>query len=133
MLQILLPAAAAAGVVVLVGVLIGTSDWGDPKSAERGKGKTHERITGDDSGMTDGIPPLDSPEWKPGLGDMKVWDVKEGEGTPCPRNSAVVIHYTGWTLDGKTFDSSRKRGEPANFHLGELIKGWQEGIPGMKP
>jgi FKBP-type peptidyl-prolyl cis-trans isomerase len=64
---------------------------------------------------------------------MKVWDVKEGEGEPCKPFATVTIHYTGWTLDGKEFDSSRKRGQPTTFPLEELIKGWQKGIPGMKP
>lgn len=134
MLQILLPAAAAAGVVILVGILISTSDWGDSKTTERGKdGKIKTRITGDDSGMSDSMPPLEAPEWKPAEGGMKIWDVKEGEGPPCPRKSEIVIHYTGWTTDGRSFDSSRKRGQPTPFQLAELIKGWQEGIPGMKP
>ena len=64
---------------------------------------------------------------------MKVWDVKEGEGAACPAGAEVTIHYTGWLTDGTKFDSSRDRGEPATFPLGDLVKGWQEGIPGMKP
>lgn len=135
MLQILLPAAAAAGVVVLVGVLIGTSDWGNSKPTVRDRdGKVVNRVTGDDSGMSDKIPPLDSPQWKEfGEGEMKVWDVKEGEGDVCRKGATVTIHYTGWTLDGDSFDSSRKRGEPTTFPLEDLIVGWQKGIPGMKP
>ncbi|MDX1455109.1 MAG: FKBP-type peptidyl-prolyl cis-trans isomerase [Gammaproteobacteria bacterium] len=43
----------------------------------------------------------------------------------------VTVHYTGWTTDGKMFDSSVMRGEPTTFPLGRLIKGWQEGIPLM--
>jgi FKBP-type peptidyl-prolyl cis-trans isomerase len=45
----------------------------------------------------------------------------------------VTIHYTGWNVMGDVFDSSKKTGRPADFELGGLIKGWQEGIPGMKP
>jgi FKBP-type peptidyl-prolyl cis-trans isomerase len=137
-LQVLVPAGAAAAVVVLIGVLIALSDWGG-SSAPSGKGKSGTAAL-DDAGMTDTLPPLDAPEWKPGPGQMLIWDVKEGEGEPCPRGASVTIHYTGWTKDGKVFDSSRANlsprggsGDPATFDLGGLIKGWQEGIPGMKP
>ncbi|MEO2088362.1 MAG: FKBP-type peptidyl-prolyl cis-trans isomerase [Gemmataceae bacterium] len=63
---------------------------------------------------------------------MKQWEVAEGKGDPCPKGATVTIHYTGWLTDGKKFDSSRD-GDPAKFPLNRLIKGWQEGVPGMKP
>ena len=79
-------------------------------------------------------PPVDAKEWKPlGTDGLMVWDVKEGEGEPIKKGDTVTIHYTGWLTDGTVFDSSRKRGKMARFPLGSLIKGWQEGIPGMKP
>jgi FKBP-type peptidyl-prolyl cis-trans isomerase len=45
------------------------------------------------------------------------------------------MQYTGWLIDGKKFDSSRDRGQTFDFTIGkgEVIKGWDEGIPGMKP
>jgi FKBP-type peptidyl-prolyl cis-trans isomerase len=79
------------------------------------------------------MPPLDAKEWKKRDNGMKVWDVKEGTGEEVKKGDRVTIHYTGWTTDGKVFDSSRKRNKPATFPLGQLIKGWQEGVPGMKP
>ena len=58
--------------------------------------------------------------------------IKAGTGTRHPRpNSRVTVHYTGWSTDGKTFDSSRNRGEPATFGLDEVIKGWTEGVQMM--
>ena len=78
------------------------------------------------------LPPLDAKEWKKLDNGMRVWDVKEGAGKEVPKGATVTIHYTGWTTDGKVFDSSKKRNEPATFPLGNLIKGWQEGVPGMK-
>lgn len=50
---------------------------------------------------------------------------------PAP-GATVTIHYTGTFIDGREFDSSRTRGEPATFPLGKLIKGWQEGVPLMR-
>ncbi len=133
MLQVLLPAAAAAGVVLLVGVLIALGDGtGKPAAGGKGDGAT-TAAQADTSGTTLTLPPVDAPEWTPGRGGMKVWDVAEGSGEPCKPGATVTIHYTGWTLDGGIFDSSVKRNEPATFPLASLIKGWQEGIPGMKP
>lgn len=45
--------------------------------------------------------------------------------------ATVTLHYIGRLTDGRVFDSSRERGEPATFPLGRLIKGWQEGVPMM--
>lgn len=60
-------------------------------------------------------------------------DLKIGDGYEVQPGGAVVAHYHG-TLkaDGKEFDSSFKRGEPASFPLSGVIQGWQEGVPGMK-
>jgi FKBP-type peptidyl-prolyl cis-trans isomerase len=45
----------------------------------------------------------------------------------------IRVHYTGWLTNGKVFDSSRKRGEPIEFRLGEVISGWNEGLQLMSP
>ena len=50
---------------------------------------------------------------------------------PAP-GSTVTIHYVGRFIDGRVFDSSRERNEPATFPLNRLIKGWQEGVPMMR-
>ena len=50
---------------------------------------------------------------------------------PAP-GATVTIHYVGKFIDGRVFDSSRARGEPATFPLPRLIKGWQEGVPMMR-
>src|SRR5829696_5617318 len=58
--------------------------------------------------------------------------ITPGTGTRHPRpNSRVTVHYTGWTTDGKTFDSSVSRGEPTTFGLDEVIPGWTEGVQMM--
>jgi peptidylprolyl isomerase len=55
--------------------------------------------------------------------------LKPGTGAKHPGQfSKVTVHYTGWTTDGKMFDSSVARGTPASFPLGQVIKGWTEGV-----
>jgi FKBP-type peptidyl-prolyl cis-trans isomerase len=58
--------------------------------------------------------------------------LKPGTGTRHPRaNSVVTVHYTGWTTDGKMFDSSVARGEPYTTPLDQVIPGWTEGVQMM--
>jgi peptidylprolyl isomerase len=69
---------------------------------------------------------------------LKYLDVKEGTGEPPKSGRTCVVHYTGWLWDqdakGKKFDSSVDNGVPFAFHVGneEVIKGWDEGVLGMK-
>lgn len=58
--------------------------------------------------------------------------IKEGKGANPTVENTVVVHYRGTLPDGKEFDSSHKRGEPATFPLARMVKGWQVGIPLMK-
>lgn len=62
-------------------------------------------------------------------------DLKEGTGTAAKSGDSVEVHYTGWLKDGTKFDSSLDRGQPFVFPLGagRVIKGWDEGVAGMKP
>lgn len=84
-------------------------------------------------------PPLDAKEWKKEKSGLEIWDVKEGKGTAAKAGDKVVVHYTGWLTDEKAtkFDSSLDRGpfeailKPGTRQ--SVIKGWNEGVPGMKP
>ncbi len=71
-------------------------------------------------------PPADATKTASGLA-FKV--LQPGTGTRHPAaTSRVTVHYTGWTTDGKRFDSSVTRGEPATFPLNNVIAGWTEGV-----
>jgi FKBP-type peptidyl-prolyl cis-trans isomerase FkpA len=65
---------------------------------------------------------------------LKIEDIKVGDGAEATSGKTVEVHYTGWLLDGKEFDSSVPSGRPFSFKLGaqSVIKGWDEGIKGMK-
>jgi peptidylprolyl isomerase len=71
-------------------------------------------------------PPSDAKKTSTGLA-YKV--LEEGTGGRHPRlDSTVTVQYTGWTTDGKMFDSSVVRGQPASFQLTNVIPGWTEGL-----
>ncbi len=64
---------------------------------------------------------------------LKYEDLVVGKGKEAKTGSSVKVHYTGWLTDGTKFDSSLDRGEPFGLTLpGQVIAGWNEGIPGMK-
>ena len=73
--------------------------------------------------------------------DLQKTDVKQGTGVEASAGKPVLVHYTGWLYDsaapegkGVKFDSSRDRGVPFGFFLGggKVIKGWDQGVVGMK-
>ena len=64
---------------------------------------------------------------------LTVSDISVGTGAEVKPGATVTAHYIGvGGISGKTFDSSFKNGSPATFALGQVIKGWQDGLPGMK-
>jgi FKBP-type peptidyl-prolyl cis-trans isomerase len=71
-------------------------------------------------------PPADAEKTASGLASKVI---TKGSGTDKPGAAdKVTVHYSGWTTDGKLFDSSVKRGKPATFPLNGVIKGWTEGL-----
>jgi len=77
------------------------------------------KVTGDGTKLPDGL---------------QYWDIKEGSGKVAEKGKTAVVNYTGWLTDGKKFDSSIGRGpfEVENLGNAPVIKGWNEGIVGMK-
>ena len=64
---------------------------------------------------------------------LKYEVLKAGEGASPKLGQNVTVQYAGWLTDGTLFDASFKRGEPATFQLGRVIKGWNEGLQLMQP
>ena len=65
---------------------------------------------------------------------LQYWDIRIGLGPFAKAGDHVKVHYTGWLVSGKKFDSSVDAHQPYEFTLGngEVIKGWDEGVAGMK-
>lgn len=65
---------------------------------------------------------------------LKYVELVQGTGATPQRGQTVTVHYVGTLENGKQFDSSRDRGQPANFRIGvgEVIKGWDEALMSMK-
>jgi FKBP-type peptidyl-prolyl cis-trans isomerase len=65
---------------------------------------------------------------------LQYWDIKTGTGPVAQPGQTVKVDYTGWLTNGTKFDSSVGSGKPYDFKLGasEVIKGWDEGVAGMK-
>ena len=61
-------------------------------------------------------------------------ELTEGTGAEAAAGQTVSVHYTGWLTDGQKFDSSKDRNQPFEFSLGAgmVIRGWDEGVQGMK-
>lgn len=65
--------------------------------------------------------------------ELVIIDIEKGSGVEATAGSTVDVHYLGVDFEsGEEFDSSWGRGQSVKFPLGQLISGWQEGIPGMK-
>jgi FKBP-type peptidyl-prolyl cis-trans isomerase FkpA len=85
------------------------------------------------------VPNTNAPTKVPGDGvktesGLQYWDIKVGTGQEAKSGDKVKVHYTGWLTSGKKFDSSVDAQKPYSFTLGQgsVIKGWDEGVAGMK-
>ena len=71
-------------------------------------------------------PPADAETTASGIASKII--TKGAGSVHAKKTDTVTVHYSGWTTDGKMFDSSVTRGEPSSFGLGQVIKGWTEGV-----
>lgn len=135
--------AVALGVVVL-GVVVAFVNSGDDSSEVATSGATttapvtHASSIGGKPcvPVADPLPP-DAPEVPVKVGppptQLVTEDLKVGAGATVAPNDTVTVHYIGVSCStGKIFDSSYPRNQPATFPLTGVIKGWTDGIPGMK-
>jgi peptidylprolyl isomerase len=113
--KVLIPAVAIGVVIVLVAVVTSMSSGSGHSMSDGSNGSV------DDSGLKEATP------------GVKYRDVKEGAGDAVVPGAKVKVHYTGWLTDGTVFDTSKDRKSPVEFSLNGVVKGWGEGIPGMKP
>lgn len=100
------------------------------------KVRTNPRAAGSfNQGFFDKFQKLPDSRFRDSSTGLKVAVVKEGNGTPATNGQKIKIRYTGWLMDGSKFDSSNDRGKPFEVTLGtgRVIKGWEEGLKGIKP
>ena len=115
-------------VVVVLAALITLAQSGSSQtgSAQKPTGSTASRpVAGGPTQVTG-----EGTKTKSGL---QYWDIKVGTGAEAQKGQKVTVHYTGWLTSGKKFDSS-VGGKPFPFKIGngDVIKGWDEGVAGMK-
>ncbi len=135
---------AALTVVLSLSVLLFacTDSANDKATSAQAKAEAPAKSESAISSKTESKPdskPESKPESKP-IEFTKI-DVKVGTGAEAKQGQNVSVHYTGWLFDpsaadqhGSKFDSSRDRGQPFVFPLGvgRVIKGWDQGVAGMK-
>lgn len=108
-------------VIILAGMTAAQSGTQSPSSTTAAKKPVHvgpTKVTGEGTKTASGL---------------QYWDIKEGTGPVAQEGQTAKMHYTGWLTSGKKFDSSIG-GKPYGFKIGagEVIKGWDEGVVGMK-
>ncbi|OGE33554.1 peptidylprolyl isomerase [Candidatus Daviesbacteria bacterium RIFCSPLOWO2_02_FULL_41_8] len=94
------------------------------------KGKKEENVSTQDSN----IPITQASPSATSSAELKIEDIKEGTGSAVKSGDIITIHYSGTLLNGTKFDSSYDRGQPfqTQIGVGQVIKGWDQGLIGMK-
>src|SRR3989344_85265 len=113
----------AIGVVVAIVVVIGFFYFGFPITNNNNDDSSSAAINSLEGALT-----------AEEMGNLKIEDVTVGTGDEALPGTLITVHYTGTLAKGKKFDSSIDRGQPAQFPLGQgfIIRGWEEGLKGMK-
>lgn len=119
-------AVLVVGAMVLVSVLGGDDDE-ETASSTDGTTSTTEAVTTPTSAPPETPAPLTEP-----VLELKTEDLEVGTGEVVEAGDTIVAHYLGMQANGKVFESSWETGELLEGTLGQFIKGWNEGIPGMR-
>lgn len=129
------------GFSILATLMLTACDGGCSKSekpAEEAAAPTDAAATGttpEGTAAVEGTDPAAAPtEGTAGEGQLSIEDIKVGTGAEAQSGSAVKVHYVGTLTDGTKFDSSRDRNILFDFNVGrgDVIKGWDQGVVGMK-
>lgn len=106
-------------IFTLLAVLVGLSGCGGASKSGASSASGPMKVSGQPTTTASGL---------------QYWDIVVGTGATAAPGSTVKVHYSGYLASGEKFDSSRDRGEPFSFPLGagQVIKGWDEGVGGMK-
>lgn len=93
------------------------------------------QISGGPRGFLETFQKLPEARFRDSSTGLKVAVVREGSGTEATNGKRIKVLYTGWLQDGSKFDSSNDRGSAFDFTLGggRVIKGWEEGLKGIRP
>ena len=105
--------------LAMIGVACGCGSSDKPSTASAPSASVPMKVTGQPTTTASGL---------------QYWDIVVGTGATAAPGNNVKVHYSGFLTTGEKFDSSRDRGEPFSFPLGagQVIKGWDEGVAGMK-
>ena len=118
----------SVGVIIGLGLLLLSLNLVQPKNQTIADSTVAQTFT------TQEIKTMDLSQAKTTPSGLKYIDIKEGEGASPTKGQQVTVHYTGTLENGTKFDSSRDRGTPFSFQIGvgQVIKGWDEGVGTMK-
>lgn len=105
--------------IVFLAVILAFAQTAQKQTAARPNTNAPTKVTGDGVKTPSGL---------------QYWDITVGPGAEAKSGSHVKVHYTGWLTSGKKFDSSVDANQPFDFTVGagDVIKGWDEGVAGMK-